>query len=188
MTLDQVKAHRREEAERAAAALGAEIRFYDRGDYPLVETPELIHELVSLYREVQPAVVLTHAPQDPYNPDHATAHTIAMQARVYAQAPGVRAPGEVIGAPPVFCFEPHQPEQCGFMPDVLLDITEGWERKRKAMEIMGAQSHLVTYYTDLGRRRGTQAARNSGPNLGLPHDVVAEAYQRVFPQVTKELA
>jgi len=186
--LDQVKAHRRDEAERAAAALGAEIRFYDRGDYPLVETPELTHELVTLFRELQPAVVLTHAPRDPYNPDHATAHTIAMRARVYAQAPGVQAPGDVIGAPPVFCFEPHQPEQCGFMPDVLLDVTEGWERKLAAMEVMGAQSHLVTYYTELGRRRGTQAARNSGPNLGLPHDVVAEAYQRVFPQVTKELA
>jgi 4-oxalomesaconate hydratase len=185
--LDQVKAHRRDEAERAAAALGAEIRFYDRGDYPLLETAELVHELVSLYREVQPAVVLTHAPQDPYNPDHAAAHTIAMRARVYAQAPGVQAPGEVIGAPPVFCFEPHQPEQCGFMPDVLLDVSEGWERKRKAMEVMGAQAHLVTYYTELGHRRGTQAARNSGPNLGLPHDVVAEAYQRVFPQVTREL-
>ena len=76
----------------------------------------------------------------------------------------------------------------GPTPDVLLDITEGWERKRKAMEIMGAQSHLVTYYTELGRRRGTQAVRNSGPNLGLPQEVVAEAYQRVFPQVTKELA
>jgi 4-oxalomesaconate hydratase len=111
-----------------------------------------------------------------------------MRARVFAQAPGVQGPGEVIGAPPVFCFEPHQPEQCGFIPDVLLDITEGWERKRAAMQVLGAQSHLVTYYTDLGRRRGTQAARNSGPNLGLPNDVVAEAYQRVFPQVTRELA
>lgn len=186
--LDQVKAHRRAEAQRAAEVLGAEIRFYDTGDYPLVETPGLIHDLVSLYREIQPAVVLTHAPQDPYNPDHAAAYTIATRARVFAQAPGVAAPGEVIGAPPVFCFEPHQPEQCGFTPDVLLDITDAWERKRTAMEVLGAQSHLVTYYTDLGRRRGTQAARNSGPNLGLPHDTVAEAYQRIFPQVTRELA
>jgi 4-oxalomesaconate hydratase len=186
--LEQVKAQRRDEAERAAGVLGAELRLYDAGDYPLGQTPELIHRLVGLYREVQPSVVLTHAPEDPYNPDHAAAHAIAMQARVYAQAPGVEAPGEVIGAPPVFCFEPHQPEQCGFVPDVLLDITEGWERKRTAMEVLGAQAHLVEYYTDLARRRGTQAARNSGPNLGLPHDVRAEAYQRVFPQVTRELS
>src|SRR3979411_924064 len=35
MTLDKVKAGRRDEAERAAVALGAEIEFFDAGDYPL---------------------------------------------------------------------------------------------------------------------------------------------------------
>ena len=64
--LDQVKAHRREEAERAAELLGAEIRFYDAGDYPLLETAELRGQLIALYREVQPSVVLTHAAQDFY--------------------------------------------------------------------------------------------------------------------------
>jgi 4-oxalomesaconate hydratase len=187
-TLGKVKAHRRAEAEQAAAVLGAEIRFYDANDYPLTETPGLLRDLVALYREVQPSVVLTHAERDPYNHDHATAHAIATRARVLAQAPGVEAPGEVIDAPPVFCFEPHQPEQCGFVPDVLLDVTPAWARKCEAMQVLAAQGHLVTYYTDLGRRRGTQAARNSGPNLGLPSEVFAEAYQRVFPQVTGELA
>ncbi|HKS99778.1 MAG TPA: PIG-L deacetylase family protein [Rugosimonospora sp.] len=185
--LDEVKAHRRAEADKAAAVLGAEIRYFDAGDYPLNETPELLAALVALYREVQPAVVLTHAAADPYNLDHATAHAIAIKARVLAQAPGVAGPGEVIGAPPVFCFEPHQPEQCGFKPDVLLDITPVWERKLDAMGVLGAQSHLWTYYTELGRRRGTQATRNSGPNLGIAEEAYAEAYQRVYPQVTGEL-
>ena len=187
-TLEQVKAHRRTEAEEAAKVLGAEIRFYDAGDYPLVETPELREALIRLYREVQPSVVLTHADRDPYNDDHAVAHNIALRTRVFAQAPGADAPGDVLGAPPVFCFEPHQPEQCGFVPNVLLDITPVWERKLEAMRILGAQGHLVSYYTELGKRRGTQAARNSGPNLGLPAEVYAEAYQRVYPQVTQELS
>jgi len=84
----------------------------------------------------------------------------------------------------VFMFEPHQPEQCDFKPDVLLDITPVWERKRQAMESMEAQRHLVDYYSDLSRRRGTQAVRNSG-RKGIAH---AEAYQRVFPHVTSELS
>jgi 4-oxalomesaconate hydratase len=183
-SLDEVKAHRRAEADKAAAVLGAQIRYFDAGDYPLTETPQLLAGLIALYREVQPTVVLTHAAADPYNGDHATAHDIALKARVLAQAPGVEGPGEVIGAPPVFCFEPHQPEQCGFAPDVLLDITSVWERKCEAMRTLGAQSHLWTYYTDLGRRRGMQATRNSGPNLGIAKEAYAEAYQRVFPQVT----
>ncbi|MBL7258723.1 PIG-L deacetylase family protein [Paractinoplanes lichenicola] len=188
LKLDEIKAQRRAEAERAASVLGAELRCYDAGDYPLTETPALTQSLIDLYREVQPTVVLTHAAADPYNHDHATAHAIALRSRVLAQAPGVEGPGEVIGAPPVFCFEPHQPEQCGFVPDVLLDITEVWNRKREAMQVLAAQKHLWTYYTELSARRGLQAARNSGPNLGLPNDTRAEAYQRVFPQVTQVLS
>lgn len=188
LTLDEVKARRRAEAEQAATALGAEIRFFDAGDYPLVETPVLLQALIDLYREVRPAVVLTHAPTDPYNIDHGFAHGLALKARILAQAPGVEGPGEVIGAPPVFCFEPHQPEQCGFVPNVLLDITEVWERKVEALRILAAQKHLHAYYTDLGKRRGLQAARNSGPNLGLPNETYAEAYMRIYPQVTRDLS
>jgi 4-oxalomesaconate hydratase len=51
------------------------------------------------------------------------------------------------------------------------------------MESMEAQGHLVDYYSDLGRRRGTQAVRNSGRKAIR----YAEAFQRVFPQVTGDL-
>jgi 4-oxalomesaconate hydratase len=187
-TLEEVKAIRRAEGEDAAAALGAEVRFFDAGDYPLRESPELVQALVDLYRELQPGIVLTHAAHDPYNMDHPKAAELALHARVLAQAPGVPGPGEVIGAPPVFAFEPHQSEICGFVPDVLLDVTSIWDTKLAAMQGLGAQSHLVGYYTDLGQRRGVQAKRNSGPNLGLPVEAKAEAYQRIYPQVTSELA
>jgi 4-oxalomesaconate hydratase len=44
------------------------------------------------------------------------------------------------------------------------------------------------YYTDLAKRRGVQLKRNAGPNLGLPHETMAEAYVRVYPQTTGVLA
>ena len=186
--LDEIKAIRREEAENAAAVLGAEIEFLDAGDYPLRETPELVDRLVRIYREVDPAVVLTHTLTDPYNGDHPAAARMALQARVLAQAIGYDAPGEPLGAPPVFFFEPHQPEQCDFRPDVLLDITSVFDRKRAAMECLPAQQHMWDYYTDLAKRRGVQLKRNAGPNLGLPHDTRAEAFVRLYPQVTGVLA
>ena len=187
-TLDEIKALRRAEATTAAAALGAEIEFLDAGDYPLRESDELTHRIVEVYRLVNPSVVLTHALADPYNGDHPAAAQMALRARVLAQAAGYPAPGEPIGAPPVFLFEPHQPELCGFKPEVLLDITPVFEIKRKAMEAMAAQQHLWEYYSDLARRRGTQLRRNAGPNLGLPHATMGEAYLRVFPQVTDRLS
>ena len=109
--LDEIKALRRAEAEAAAAALGAEIEFFDAGDYPLVESAELTDRLVRVYRDLQPAVVLTHTLADPYNGDHPAAARMAVQARILAQAIGYEAPGEPLGAPPVFSFEPHQSEQ-----------------------------------------------------------------------------
>jgi 4-oxalomesaconate hydratase len=187
-TLEEIKELRRAEASSAAAVLGAEIEFLDAADYPLRESDELIDRIVGVYRRVTPSVVLTHPLADPYNQDHPAAGEMALRARVLAQAIGYPAPGEPIGAPPVFLFEPHQPEMCGFKPEVLLDITPVFETKRKAMEAMAAQQHLWEYYTDLAKRRGTQLKRNAGPNLGLPHATMGEAYMRVFPQVTDRLS
>ena len=187
-TLDEIKAIRRAEAEAAAEALGAEIEFFDAGDYPLLESHELVDRLVLVYRELQPSVVLTHTLVDPYNGDHPAAARMALQARILAQAIGYEAPGEPLGAPPVFSFEPHQSEQCDFKPNLLLDITPVWERKQKAMQCLPAQQHMWDYYTDLAKRRGVQLKRNAGPNLGLAHDTRAEAYFRHFPQTTQELS
>jgi len=187
MTVEKVKEIRRDEAVRAADILGADIAFLDAGDYPLKPTDDLIDSLVKEFRECQPELVLTHALQDPYNPDHPMAAEITMKGRVYAQARGYPAPGDIIGAPPVFLFEPHQPEQCGFKVQVLLDISSVFDRKRRAMEVMAAQQHLIRYYVDLARRRGVQAKRNSG-RVGAKEEVFAEAYQRIFPEVVTELA
>jgi 4-oxalomesaconate hydratase len=180
----EIKAMRRAEAEDAATVLGAEVRFFDAGDYPLVATAELTDALVRTFREVAPDVVLTHPLADPYNGDHPVAGQLTLQTRILAQAIGYDAPGEPLGAPPVFFFEPHQPEQCDFKPTVLLDITDAYPVKERAMKCLPAQRHMWDYYSDLAVRRGVQARRNSGPNLGLPADTKAEAYMRYYPQVT----
>lgn len=184
-TLESVKAARAEEASAAADALGAEIVFFDAGDYPLRPTDELLDELVAHLRRLQPTLLLTHAERDPYNLDHALTHELVLRARMVAQAAGLpdrtTAP---LGATQVMAFEPHQPEQCGFVPDNLLDISAVFERKQAAMKCMaGAQGHLVAYYEDLARRRGVQAVRNGAPRT-VTH---AEAFQQVFPTVAARL-
>ncbi len=184
MTIERVKEIRRAESTRAADILGAEIRFFDSGDYPIVPSQETIDAMVDEFRVLQPEFVLTHSFLDPYNPDHPMANNLTLQTRVYAQALGYPSTaGKPINAPPVFLFEPHQPEQCEWKPHVLLDVTSVWDTKNASMESMEAQKHLWEYYTDLGKRRGVQAVRNGGPK-GVKY---AEAFQRVYPQVTSEL-
>jgi 4-oxalomesaconate hydratase len=183
MTLETVKVERQKEAENAAKALGvADIQFWDLGDYPLKLDDAALYRLADLYRTIRPSFVLTHSREDPYNRDHPETSQFTQHARIIAQAHGHK-PGEtVLGAPPVFLFEPHQPEQCRWMPNVLLDITSVWPRKRAAIECMAGQEHLWEYYTRVAEQRGVQAARNSDKKI-----TYGEAYEAVFPHVVGSL-
>jgi 4-oxalomesaconate hydratase len=183
MTLEKVKTSRRREAQAAADLLGGEVEFFDLGDYPMRVPDEALYRLADLYRELNPEFVLTHSLEDPYNFDHPLAAHVAQEARVIAQAHGHQPGGSVLGAPPVFLFEPHQPEQCNWKPQAYLDITPVWEKKRAAFELMAAQEYLWDYYTRVALNRGVQAARNSN----MKHIKYAEAYQRVFPTVSDSL-
>ncbi len=183
MTVERVKKERQAEAERAGSILGAgAMEFFDLGDYPLRTSLEALDRLADIYQSLRPQWVLTHSMEDPYNFDHPEATRFAQEARVVAQAHGRKGAAAAIGAPPVFLFEPHQPEQCNWKPQVILNISEVWETKRKAFEVMAAQEHLWEYYTRVALQRGAQGARNSERKM-----TYGEAYQRVFPLVTEQL-
>ena len=100
MTLEKVKAGRRDEAERAAAALGAEIEFFDAGDYPLHLTPKHMERLIDIYREVNPSFVLTHSLEDPHAPETthpAAAGSTRRRPRIVAQAMGHKPQADYTG-------------------------------------------------------------------------------------------
>ena len=182
-TLENVKAIRRAEAESAAAILGAEIVFLDRGDYPLEMDADAIEELTELLRDVGPDVVLGHARQDPFNPDHGVASDATIRARQLSSGAGVASEFRTIVPPALLLFEPHQPELCGFVPTTFLDISPVWEQKLAAMEAMGAQEYLRQYYTERAGHRANHARRISGRS-----DIrFAEAFQREVPQVVDAL-
>jgi 4-oxalomesaconate hydratase len=187
-TLDGVKAARRKEAEAAAAALGAhDIQFFDLGDYPLEVDRAAKDRLVDVMRKVQPRFMLTHSLDDPYNSDHPYTARVTLECRSTAQAWGHN-PGEtVLGAPQLYLFEPHQPEQCGWKPDVILDITPVWEKKRAAIECMAGQQHLWDYYTNVAENRANHFRRNSGGQAGGREARHAEAFQSMFPRTVDEL-
>ena len=182
MSLDVVKHARQEESQNAAKILGATVSFFDCGDYPLRVDDQTLLRIVDLYRQLRPEFVLTHSFKDPYNFDHPLANRLALEARIIAQAHGHNPSEPVIGAPPVFLFEPHQSEQCEWKPDLFLDISSVWETKYRAFQAMGAQEHLWEYYDRLGLQRGVQAVRNSGKKIKY-----AEAFQTVYPRVADDL-
>ena len=182
-TEERVKELRRDEAQTAAAALGADFRGLDLGDYPLVVDAGAVGRLTDVIRELEPDVIITHAARDPFNPDHGVAHDATVQARQLASGAGVASAFKTIAPPELLLFEPHQPELCGFVPTTFLDITPVWSKKLAAMEAMGAQSYLRQYYSERAEHRANHARRISGRS-----DIrYAEAFERELPVVVDAL-
>jgi 4-oxalomesaconate hydratase len=182
-TVENVKQIRHAEAEKAAAALGAEFKALDFGDYPLEVGPERLAQVVEAIREFAPDALVTHTDTDPFNPDHPVAHDVVQRARALAAGAGVASAFESITPPALFLFEPHQPELCNFTPTTFVDITPVIDAKREAMAAMEAQKYLQTYYDQRAEQRAHHARRAAGASEVR----YAEAFQRVLPQVVAEL-
>ncbi len=88
-TVEKVKRIRHDEAEAAAAAVGASFKCLDLGDYPLNLTNEAMDQLVEQIREIGPDIILTHTPVDPFNPDHPAAYQAVQRGRLLASGAGV---------------------------------------------------------------------------------------------------
>ena len=128
-TEEKVKAIRRAEGEKAATILGASFEAMDLGDYPLELDRAAIERLTTAIREFEPTVILTHAKEDPFNPDHGVAYTATEKARQLASGAGVASAFKTIRPPALLLFEPHQPELCGFYPKHLPGHHTGIRKK-----------------------------------------------------------
>ena len=182
-TVERVKEVRHGEAERAAAALGAELECLDLGDYPLEIDATALVSIADRIRAFAPDVVVTHTDRDPFSPDHAAAFFAVERARALAAGAGVPSAFDTVQPPELLLFEPHQPELCNFVPTTFVDITPVMEMKQAAMAEMKAQAYLHTYYAQRAEQRGNHARRSSGDAAIR----FAEAFQRVTPQVVSAL-
>lgn len=188
MSLEKVKADRQREAENAAKALDVhDIQFLDLGDYPLRVDDDAKYKIVDIIRSVQPKFMMSHSKYDPYNTDHMYTTEVALECRMIAQAWGHNPGEKTLGAPQLYLFEPHQTEQMGWKPDVFLDITDVWDKKRAAIECMEGQQHLWDYYTNVAENRANHFRRNSGGQAGGRAAKYAEGFQSVFPTCVDEL-
>lgn len=182
-TEEKVKQIRHREAEAAAAHLGASLTTFDLGDYPLRVTEEATDQLAELMRDFAPTVVLTHPDQDPFNPDHPEAFRMTQRARLMTSGAGVESGFRTAPPSEFLVFEPHQPELCGFVPSVFVDITSVFEKKQAAMAEMKAQQYLQSYYAERAGHRGNHARKVTG-NKEIRE---AEAFQRIVPNVVESL-
>ncbi len=179
--LEDCKKIRRNEAEKAAAVMGATIEFMDYDDYPLIITSERIKELSFKIQKLRPEIILTHWDKDPFNEDHATTARAVIRAvnsaTVSGNQPGIKP--HII--PDIFFFESSVPltEFNEFRIDHYIDITDVYNRKVKALECFATQPFLIKSYEKYALQRATQAA--SWTNN---HNILyAEGFKRFVPWV-----
>ena len=146
MTLDRVKKERQAEAERAGAILGAaEMEFFDLGDYPMrtsVESLERLADIFSLSVRTGTHPFARRSLQ--LRPPRGHAIRAGSAGRSAGPRSQRRRGGDCRPSRS-FSSSPISREQCNWKPQVILDITEVWETKRKAFEAMNAQEHLWEY-------------------------------------------
>lgn len=170
---------RKRESMAAADILGCKLHFFELEDYKLDITPEILETIVRKLRDIRPSIILTHSPEDPFNPDHPIAFQATANARLMAGVPGVQPETKALPPSRMFAFEPHQTELSNFKPEILVDITAQMDKKLAAMREVPTQAYLADFHLHLAESRGYHARRN-GSNPDIKY---AEAFQSFVPLV-----
>jgi LmbE family N-acetylglucosaminyl deacetylase len=142
---------RKEKAQKSASILGAGVRFLYGDECRRVEdikTYELVSKIDALVRELQPAALLSHSLTN-FHRDHVLVFNACLSSQRLAYFD-------------FMCFQPpnSQPFQVPFVPQALVDITDEFETKMKAIrEHNGAdEKHHEETARAFGRLAGVRYA------------------------------
>jgi|SRR5687768_3857866 len=139
---------RRAEARAAARRLGATWHPPFCNDLEIFYDDRTLRRLAATIREVNPAVILTHSPQD-YMEDHMTTARLAITAAFARGIPGYRStPPRAIAPGPVTIYHasPHGLRDWlrqAIVPGAFVDTTTVHRRKREALECHESQGQFL---------------------------------------------
>ena len=125
---------RRLEATEAGKRLGVEYEVLDNHDGELLPTLDVRHQIIRKIREWNADLVLAPRPND-YHPDHRYTGVLVQDAAYMVVVPNVAPDTPPLRKNPVFMyFEDHFQKPAPFRPDVVVDITETWDKKVDALD------------------------------------------------------
>jgi bacillithiol biosynthesis deacetylase BshB1 len=164
-----------EESKAAARVLGLHAREnLGMPDGDLVSTPATRLPIVQALRTYRPRIVLLNAP-DCRHPDHGAAARLVGEALFYAGLRKIETAG-ADGQPQ----EPHRPDHAlhymqaiPFEPTLVVDVTEVWEQRMRALYAFASQFHTPDADPDADDEPATYI---SNPTFGAFVEAQARTY------------
>jgi len=129
---------RRQEAEDAAGLLGATLFWMGYPDEFLYDNPTTRLALINVIRQCQPDVILTHWPDDLYNPDHTVTGQMTNDVAIMTTVPNIETEAPPCENIPVVYFMDSM-AGVGFVPDEYVDITACLDQKLEAIKAHESQ-------------------------------------------------
>lgn len=157
-------AQKREEAERAAAVIGAEVRFGPYRDGELPDDEAARRYVADVIREVRPTHIITHWKHSLHR-DHAATHAVVADAVLLASLEGVETENPAYRGVRGIYFAENWEDAEGFTPYLYVDVGDEVEVWREAVTayafVRGGISSFpyLDYYTALATVRGAEAGR-----------------------------
>ena len=138
---------RLQEAKEAAEALGAEVREnLDLGDCRLVGSFDEGRRLAEVIRKYKPSILM--APYgDDNHPDHAASRELCKKAALFSRLRRIETENEVHRVRSIIYYMLHKE----FEPTFIVDVTDSYEKKTKAIRAYKSQIRLISDYGGLLR-------------------------------------
>ena len=154
---------RHKEATRAASLLDARLDWLDQSEHFVTVDAVTVMQVVEIFRELHPDIVLTHSPHS-LTPDHNAVSEIAIQASYKAAVTNIEPSVPAISKPPIMFAMDGMPGQAP-EPSCFVDISEYESIKHKALECYssllelyaGTSKDLWKSSQAIGHYRGLQA-------------------------------
>jgi len=133
---------RRKEAEESAKRLGIkEYTVLDNHDAELLPTLDVRHQIIREIRNWNADVVLSPRPAD-YHPDHRYTGILVQDAAYLVIVPNVTPDTPPLKTNPVFLYlEDHFQKPNPFQPDIVVDITNTFQKKMDALDAHESQMY-----------------------------------------------
>jgi LmbE family N-acetylglucosaminyl deacetylase len=171
LSQEEYAVQKKTEAENVARSLGAEVFFLPYRDGELPVSDEVKFRLCDLIRELRPDIVVTHWGRSTHK-DHANTYLNVKDAVFYAGLPAIKRdlPAHAVSS---MYYAENWEDPYGFRPQVYVDISDVFQRWRKAMQNCAfARGETgfpyIEYYSNLFRIRGIESGFKLAQSFMMP--------------------